>query len=229
MSPSPFLDSGPNTIPDLACLHDYLDYYSDHTPQADAIISNDGQISYHDLKNKVQAYAKALLASGLKPGDHVATLSPPHEVFFVTFLAATSIGCTWLGLNPKYTTRELDYVIGDAAPRLIFSPRTIGDRNIGDELTTIITEKKGCDRLIIFGEESEADFLTRGKTVQKSFLKDTRRQVTPETPALIVYTSGTTGSPKGAVLSHKGLIHGAESAHERPRAHPALCGRLGGG
>ena len=71
--------------------------------------------------DQVIVCARALLAIGIEKGDRVAVLCTSRPEYWVTFLATTSIGAIWLGLNPKYQPQEIRYVIEDAQPRLLFA------------------------------------------------------------------------------------------------------------
>jgi fatty-acyl-CoA synthase len=95
---------------------DYIGRWVQAAPDREAAVLGDIRITYAELERRVDRLARALLAAGVKRGDRVATLCTPHPDFYVTFLASSSIGAMWLGLNPRYTLDELRYVVNDATP-----------------------------------------------------------------------------------------------------------------
>ena len=204
-------------LPLLERISDYLPYYGQKTPQADALVFKTERISYLTLKNKVEACAKALIAAGVKSGDRVATLSPPHPDYFIVFLAAASIGAIWMGLNPKYQLDESRYVISDAQPVLLFARTAIEGRDYRSDLQILQGEFDCLQTIVVLNNDPAIDsgdcpscdyqaFIGKSETVTDDELASRRDSVKSSDPALLVYTSGTTGKPKGALLPHRGLV-----------------------
>jgi acyl-CoA synthetase (AMP-forming)/AMP-acid ligase II len=197
--------------PLLDRISDYVEWYAQRTPDAEALVLDSRRINYAQLASEVRALSNALLAAGVKSGDRIATLTPPHPDFFVIFLAAASIGAVWVGLNPRYTRNELCYVLGDSRPSVVFSRTQIRDRDYSDDIRALQVDLPAT-RWVVLGDDlpcanctSQAEFLASGVGVHNDSLQLARAAVRPEDPALIVYTSGSTGSPKGALLTHRGL------------------------
>ena len=205
----------------VAPVLDRIDQYIDHwaADRGDGDLLVDGgptwtgrRLSWHDTRLEVDRVAAALVAAGLDHGDRVAWLSDPRLDFFVHFLAATSIGLIWQGLNPKYTWGEVSYVVEDFAPRLVFDGRASvdganenpDDLDPDDLVGRLVAEVAGVDRAITVDSPGWEAFLAGGQTVTADELAARRAAVTPLDPAFIVYTSGSTGRPKGAMLTHRG-------------------------
>jgi acyl-CoA synthetase (AMP-forming)/AMP-acid ligase II len=198
--------------PELPRIADYARYYAERTPDAEAMVLGDQRISYAELDRRVDALARALLAAGVAVGDRVATLQSPCPDFFVTFLAATSIGAIWVGLNPKYRLGELLYVVEDCRPRLLLTRLVVGSRRYDEEVVAIrnaatletVVGFDGCDPAQ--GVMAYDDFVATGAAITNAELAARREQVGGRQACLLVYTSGTTGKPKGAVLQQRGII-----------------------
>ncbi len=199
--------------PRLRLISDYPRHWAAVAPEREAVVFEGARWRYQELADRVDRCAKALLAAGVGRGDRVATLSPPHPDFYVTFLATVSIGAIWFGLNPRYQRRELEYAVTDASPKLVFARTRIQDRDYRDELAAMLETGPSIERMVLLDGDGAAprqsylDFLTAGATISDSDLAAARAAVDPLAPCLIVYTSGTTGNPKGALINHHSLVY----------------------
>lgn len=212
----------PLATPDYPRISDYPAHWAGQCPQRDALVLNGSRISYAELAGLVDRCASRLLALGMAPGERVAMLSTPRPEFFIVFLATARIGATWLGLNPKYTLDELRYVVGDAQPAVLIAPRAIDDRDFANVAEALAAEHASIRHLHIL--ELGAQFAESGITgllaPAAELPEDRIANVSTQDPALLVYTSGTTGRPKGALLPHRGLVHCSRIQREYLRADP---------
>ncbi|MBN7796847.1 class I adenylate-forming enzyme family protein [Parahaliea mediterranea] len=188
-------------VPALPSLFDYLAYWARETPDAEALVEGDLRVSYAELSRRVEAIAGAMKAAGIGAGDRVATLDGPTVAFVETFLAANAVGAIWLGLNPKYRSRELAQVIEDAAPGLLFFADAGSSRNYRGELEAIVAGL-GLDCQLVPLEQGEAPgSLDSWVDAHRPKAADAGPwQVDGNRAGLLVYTSGSTGTPKGALL-----------------------------
>ena len=192
-------------------IHDLLASHAEALPESVAAVDGGVRLTYQQLAEKVDMIARALIAYGIKPGDRVATMVPPSLEFWLTYLATTSVGGIWMGLNPRYQLPEYAYLLGDAKPSLVFCRTEYEDRAYCDELQSVGTE---IDHFISFGAPTgravafEA-FLEKANATTDDELVSRRAAVDAEDIAVIVYTSGTTGKPKGAMLSHRAIMAAA--------------------
>jgi acyl-CoA synthetase (AMP-forming)/AMP-acid ligase II len=199
------------TVPKFKRIGDYVDYYAETAPDRNAAVLDGRAVSYSALKAAVDRCARALLANGVLRGDRIATLSPPTPDFLILFLAATSVGAIWTGLNPRYRLREIEHVIGDCRPRLLFARTAIGDRRYEEELVTMARHHEGLTPVLLDDSRAPSgwsydSFLRTGDDVPQRDIEVRRASIMDLDPALIVYTSGTTGAPKGAMIPHRGLV-----------------------
>src|SRR5882724_2737446 len=161
-----------------------------------AIETTDRQrISYGDLISRAGQMANVLVASGVKPGDRVAAQTEKSVPGLVLYLAAVRAGAVYLPLNTAYTLNELEYFITDAEPSLVVCDPSKADgigaiaAEVGARVETLGADGRGS--LTDAAAKASAEF----KTVARA----------DDDLAAILYTSGTTGRSKGAMLSHDNL------------------------
>jgi acyl-CoA synthetase (AMP-forming)/AMP-acid ligase II len=194
-------------------LSDYLIEHAASRGASEAAVDERRRITYAALAQEVARVAALLEALGVEPGDRVAVLTPPSVDFLVSFLATTSLGAIWLGLNPKHTRAELQYVLSDAAPRIVLARSRIAGRDFLDDLRALVPRSDAGPRAVLLDQRADAaDYPSVAALIRELDLES--RTAIPSRPkssdaALLVYTSGTTGLPKGAMLSHGALIRGA--------------------
>ncbi len=178
-------------------------------PGAEAIVDGELRLSNADLAKRVDAIAKGLIAHGVRRGDFVATLAPPSADFWLLFLATSSIGAVWQGLNPRYQRNEYAYLLEDAAPKLVFARTEFDGRSYLAELKELANSSVQFLGLSDTPLNLESEIAKAGRDASDADLSAHRALVQAEDPAVIVYTSGTTGKPKGALLSHRAVVQTA--------------------
>lgn len=168
------------------------------TPQRTAIVHGDTHLTYRDLHARVLRLAHALRALGVARGDRVAHLGPNHPAFLETLFATGALGAVFVPLNTRLAAPELAYNLSDSGSTvLVHSAEHAGT-----------AAAAGADapalRRVTLGPADEGalgyeELLTGGRTDPLD------EPVAPDDPCMIMYTSGTTGRPKGAVLSHANI------------------------
>jgi long-chain acyl-CoA synthetase len=208
-------------------LHGLLERTAERYPERLATIFLGGKLSYRALNEAANRFAQALLHLGLQPGDRVALMLPNCPQFLIAFYGALKAGAVVVAINPLYTPRELEYQLNDAEAGILvtlskFYPtveavrhttplRQVIVTNIKEYLPqgrqllfTLFKERQEGHRLRLRGE-ARAHWLQRllgaaGTSQSPAIVVD------PSAPALLQYTGGTTGTPKGAMLTHSGLV-----------------------
>ncbi|HSY87280.1 MAG TPA: malonyl-CoA synthase [Verrucomicrobiae bacterium] len=161
----------------------------------------DGNIlTYGSLLEDTARYAHALTAQGLKPGDRLAVQVEKSPEAIILYLAAARAGVVFLPLNPAYTVAELDYFIADAEPALVIVDPT---RRAAIEP---IARARGAT-LETLDARGAGSFVERARG-QKTDFADAERG--PDDLAALLYTSGTTGRSKGAMLTQENLLSNAQ-------------------
>ena len=165
-------------------------------PKRLAIETVDGQhISYGDLIARAGQMANVLVSRGVKPGDRVAAQTDKSVPGLVLYLAAVRAGAVYLPLNTAYTLNELEYFIGDAEPSLVVCDPSRAE-GIG-----AIAAKVGA-RVETLGADGKGSLTEAAATASAEFATVARAD---DDLAAILYTSGTTGRSKGAMLTHDNL------------------------
>ena len=133
--------------------------------------------------------------------------------FFEAMLASVAIGAIWLGLHPRYKLPEFRHVLAESTPKLLLAFSRIDGRDYRSDLETLNSEFGCIERVICYeghvdGGIGVDDFVAMGAQVSDAELHWHRDRVEAADSAVIIFTSGSTGSPKGALISHAGLIGG---------------------
>ena len=215
-------------IPTFPRLADYVRHWAERHPEREAAVMDDIRISYGELAARVADLSRALLAKGVVHGDRVAMLTAPHPEFLVSMLATTDIGAVWLGLHPRYQLPELHHVIDEAKPKVVFAFDRIDERNYAQALAALADTHPCIEEIVVLGGEAGAargyeNFVASGSATDGPTLQRARSAARSEETAVIIFTSGTTGRPKGAMLSHHTLISGGRTQNDHwPSSHMRL-------
>ncbi|MFC6154646.1 long-chain-fatty-acid--CoA ligase [Nocardioides yefusunii] len=162
-----------------------------------------GQVTtWSDLDDRVRRGASALRASGVDAGDRVALLTLNHPWFVETVFAANTLGAMAVPLNFRLAPPELDYILSDSAPSAIFVDAPLLP------LLKAAPHSAAIPTVVVFGDvdlSSEAPNVHAYEEFIAAHEPIDPPDVSEGATALIMYTSGTTGRPKGAMLSHRNM------------------------
>lgn len=191
-------------IPILTQLGDHLDRQVELRPDQEFLVHNDTRLTYAATKEQVDLTSKALMAHGVERGDRVAFMGNPTSDFWISLLATSNIGAIWVGLNPKYTSGELDHIVSDAEPSILFSFSTIDGESNEPELQRLHAAHGTLRQIVMLDGDAAKPWLALSSLVSDKALAGRRNAVDTMDPAFLVYTSGSTGRPKGALITHRG-------------------------
>ena len=172
---------------------DHVRAHAAATPDAVALIFERRETSYAALDRQASQVANALIAAGHAPGDRVAYLGKNRDDYFGFWLGAAKAGLVTVPVNWRLAPPEVAYIVADARPCLILVEPEFLDRVAGQEATILLTDP--CGDHLIFADWRDAQSDT-----------DPRRDGGYDDAVLMLYTSGTTGKPKGAMLSNRSLL-----------------------
>ncbi|ACC38876.1 fatty-acid--CoA ligase FadD5 [Mycobacterium marinum] len=169
-------------------------------PRATAIRYLGHTVTWADLRYRVAALAGSLSRRGVGFGDRVMILMLNRTEFVESVLAANMLGAIAVPLNFRLTPSEIAFLVEDCAPRLVITEEVlaqvaVGVREIAPALSTIVVAGGASDPTVVGYDELISETGDPPEPVD----------IPNDSPALIMYTSGTTGRPKGAVLTHTNL------------------------
>jgi acyl-CoA synthetase (AMP-forming)/AMP-acid ligase II len=184
----------------------YIAHFAAHAPEAEMAVHGGMRLTYAESETLVARLAGWLRAHGIQPGDRVGVLSTPRPEYFIALNAILRAGAIYVGLNPRHTAPEMAYAIRLTGPVVILGLGSALGIDLAATLADAIAAAGLSPTVVPF---DTLDDLARLKAdpvmVSVRGLQD---------PAVIVFTSGTTGKPKGATLHHSGLIQSAISQYE---------------
>jgi acyl-CoA synthetase (AMP-forming)/AMP-acid ligase II len=183
-------------------LHDFLDYRAREHGEAEFAIQGNRRITYRAAQAEVHRLANALVGSGLQRGDRIAILSKNSIEYMLFYFAASKAGVVTIPLNYRLAPAEWSYILNDAGAKILFAA---GDYSQDVEL--VRSELKTIGQFIAMDIDG---WDTPGWAAYQGFIAGQPdaapgRIVAPEDDLFQLYTSGTTGHPKGAVLTHQAV------------------------
>ncbi|HYP20726.1 MAG TPA: long-chain fatty acid--CoA ligase [Chloroflexia bacterium] len=213
-------------VPGLT-LHEFFERTARDYPNNIAAIFFSRRLTYAQLDEQANRFASGLQALGVQPGDRVAILLPNCPQFLIALFGALKAGAVAIPLNPVYVSRELRQVFNDADVRTVVAlnvllPRLeeiVPETSLQRIVTTSMQDYLSplMSLMLTVKERREGAILpTQGEglylytdLIRNSPIEYARSQAGPDDTALFLYTGGTTGTPKGAMLSHRNVVANA--------------------
>ncbi|MFJ9809096.1 long-chain fatty acid--CoA ligase [Streptomyces sp. NPDC101158] len=169
------------------------------TPDRIAVVHHGRTWTYRELHGRVLRLAHALRALGVARGDRIAYLGPNHPTFLETLFAAGTLGAAFVPLNTRLTAPELAFNLADSGSTvLVHAPEHA-------EAARAAAVEAGVHHRVVLAGPAEDGALGYEDLLADAATGPLDEAVGPEDPCMIMYTSGTTGRPKGAVLSHANI------------------------
>ncbi|GGF42002.1 AMP-binding protein [Marmoricola endophyticus] len=163
--------------------------------------------TYAELDCDVDAVARGLLAAGLETGDRIGIWAPNCTEWTLVQYATAKIGAILVNVNPSYRTRELAYAVNQSGLRMLVSATAHKTSDYRAMLEETANETPTLERIVYLGTEDWDALVAEGESVAESAVAERMATLSPGDPINIQYTSGTTGYPKGATLSHRNILN----------------------
>jgi long-chain acyl-CoA synthetase len=192
-----------------------LDRSAQHFARRPAIIFGERSVTYAALSEQVDRVAGGLASHGIGPGDRVALFLPNIPEFATVFLGVEKLGAIAVSVNVMLTTDELRYILDDCGARLLFTAGALMPA-----VTPLIGSQLSSDQVIVCEGDAGICVSLEQFGADATTLPFPTRAMEPNSPASILYTSGTTGRQKGATLSHANVLSNVHAVRESLRIAP---------
>lgn len=177
-------------------------------PEKEALVSvHQGvRLTYRMLDWEVDEVAEGLMASGLEKGDRLGIWSPNRYEWVLIQYATAKIGVILVNINPAYRTTELVYALNQSGCRMLISAESFKTSDYRAMIDEVRADLPGLET-VIFLDSPEWHDLVADTAVTRAQLRARMDSLDPDDPINIQYTSGTTGFPKGATLTHTNILN----------------------
>lgn len=196
-------------------------------PDVEALVDVAGERrwTYRELDAEINLVARGLLARGIAAGDRVGIWAPNCAEWVLVQYATAKIGAILVTINPAYRTHELAYALDQSGVRTLICVTAFKSSDYVTMVDRVRTEVPALLDVVFIGTNGWTDLVAAAEQVPEVALRDRMSQLSNTDPINIQYTSGTTGYPKGATLSHRNVLNNgyfvAESIHLK--AGDRLC------
>ena len=225
---------GVGTTPLLAdTIGGALNRAAERWDDCDALVACHQQLrySYRELRDEADRAARALMALGVQRGDRVGIWSGNRAEWMITQYAAAKAGAILVNINPAYRLRELEYALRHSGVSVLITARGFRSADYVEMLLRLAPELPALRNVVYLGPDAQpggivwADFLELANRTEAGELEARETALQFDEPVNIQYTSGTTGSPKGATLSHHNILNNGYFVGEvlRYTEHDRIC------
>jgi long-chain acyl-CoA synthetase len=199
-------------------LSELLKVHIDSRPQQEAVVFESVRLSYRELHQRILSVAQQLQRVGLKPGERVGLLFPNHFAYVASFFGASGRGGTVVPINPLLRSEEIAHILTDSQAAVVI----VHERQLSEVLSALHTVPTVRD-VLVYDEDGSWNGSVDAGLAARFHRLEVDASVADESIwpvavdqdrdlAVLVYTSGTTGKPKGAMLSHGNMLFAVGSA-----------------
>jgi fatty-acyl-CoA synthase len=177
--------------------------------ERDALISRHQRVrwTYAELGAQVERTARGLLAAGLEPGDRLGIWSPNCAEWVLVQYATAKLGVILVNVNPAYRTSELAYALRQSGCRMLVAARAFKASDYAAMVREVRPELPALERVVLLDSPDWETLLAEGDAIAPAQVAARQAATQFDDPINLQYTSGTTGFPKAATLSHHNLLN----------------------
>ncbi|PEL14046.1 long-chain-fatty-acid--CoA ligase [Bacillus sp. AFS017336] len=185
-------------------LYENLEGSAINFPERIAYLYGDQYATYKELNEMVNKLAEGLTTQGISKGDGVALLLGNTPEFLIAYYGILRIGAFVVPINPLFTQDEISYILENSQAKAVIAHGSV------EEKLSKVKKQLNNLKLVVYTEAEKQDW-TWKQLMETSTNESVSPSVDQEDLAVILYTSGTTGKPKGAMLTHRNLASNADS------------------
>jgi fatty-acyl-CoA synthase len=163
--------------------------------------------SWSELGDAVDEVARGLVAAGLVKGDRLGIWSPNCAEWTLVQFASARLGVILVNVNPAYQTSELEYVLRQSGTRMLISAVSHKSSDYRAMVAQVRSDLPKLESVVFLGSDDWASLVAGGAGVDPARVTEIGAALEPNDPINIQYTSGTTGFPKGATLTHRNILN----------------------
>lgn len=178
-------------------------------PDVEAVVDlvTGARLNYASFDREVTQWASALLEAGLNPGDRVGLWSPNRYEWVLLQFATARAGIILVNINPAYRTHELTYALNQSGCRWVIAPESYKTSMYREMIESVRDEMTTIERVVYFETHEWEELRSAGRRSSHSRLGEVTKTLHHDDAINIQYTSGTTGFPKGATLTHRNILN----------------------
>ncbi|MGH3587021.1 MAG: AMP-binding protein, partial [Pseudonocardia sp.] len=206
----PSYASGTSDVPLLGdTIGDNFDRVAAARPDAEALVDvpTGRRWTYGALREEIDTVALGLLAAGLGKGDRIGIWAPNVAEWTLVQYATAKIGAILVNINPSYRTHELEFVLNQAGISVLVAATSFKTSDYAGMIEQVRPRCTALRKVILIGTPGWDEVLAAGRAGDRAELARLQARLSPDDPINIQYTSGTTGFPKGATLSHHNILN----------------------
>ena len=163
--------------------------------------------TYADLNTDVDAMARGMIGAGIRAGDRVGIWAPNCAEWTITQFATAKIGAILVNVNPSYRTHEFSYAVNQSGLKLLISAESFKTSDYRGMVAETAAQCPHLTRTVFIGTTDWDELIAEGSELPATAVAERMAGLSAEDPINIQYTSGTTGYPKGATLSHRNILN----------------------
>lgn len=188
-------------------LHDFLKRAVYHYPEKTAVIDGERRFTYAEVQKRVNRLSNAMRERGIRKGDRIAVLSPNRLEMYETFYAAFQIGAVVVPFNTRLVPADYDYIVNHSGAVMFMV-----DAELAPLIEPVLENFPNVQTYVtlpVEGFETNADWLSYETMLESASENAVYEEMEETDMATILYTSGTTGRPKGVIQTHRSLYNNA--------------------